>query len=443
MNYKEAMEYIEDINKYGSALGLENMRELCERLGNPQEELRFVHIAGTNGKGSVLAYISTILKKAGYRTGRYISPVIFNYRERIQLNGRPITKQALCECLEPVKAAAQQMAEEGLPHPTPFEIETALAFCYFKKTQCDIVVLETGLGGALDATNIITTAVAAVFTAISMDHMQYLGDTLKEIAESKAGIIKNGCYVISAAQQPEVMETIGRRAKEKGSPFYPLELQKLGRIKYGVEKQRFSYGGYKDLEITLAGKHQIENAALAVQVMEALNRDGYPIGERALRKGLLDTVWKGRFSVIARKPYFIVDGAHNEDAAKRLAESVRFYFTFTNRRIIYIMGILRDKEYDKIIRETYELAEHIITVTPPHNPRAMQAYELAKEAQQYHGSVTAADSLEEAVELGYMLADKDSVIIAFGSLSYLGALTGIVENRDKIRSDSHGKSGKN
>lgn len=441
MNYKEAMEYIEEISKYGSVLGLDNMRELCRRLGNPQEELRIVHIAGTNGKGSVLAYISTVLKAAGYRTGRYISPVIFNYRERIQLNGRPITKQALCESLQPVREAAQQMTEEGLPHPTPFEIETALAFCYFKKMKCDIVVLETGLGGALDATNIITMAVAAVFTSISMDHMQYLGDSLEKIAENKAGIIKNNCYVISAEQQPEVMETLRRRAAEKDSPFYPLDSQRISKIKYGVEKQRFSYNGYKDLEIALAGKHQIENAALAVMVIEALNRNGYAIGERALRKGLAETVWRGRFSIIAKKPYFIVDGAHNEDAAKKLAESVRFYFT--NRRIIYIMGILRDKEYDKIIRETYEPAEHIITVTPPHNPRAMQAYELAKEAQEYHESVTAADSLEEAVELGYMLADKDSIIIAFGSLSFLGDLIDIVENRDKIRSDSHGKSGKN
>lgn len=441
MNYKEAMEYIEEISKYGSVLGLDNMRELCRRLGNPQEELRIVHIAGTNGKGSVLAYISTVLKAAGYRTGRYISPVIFNYRERIQLNGRPITKQALCESLQPVREAAQQMAEEGLPHPTPFEIETALAFCYFKKMKCDIVVLETGLGGALDATNIITTAAAAVFTSISMDHMQYLGDSLEEITENKAGIIKNNCYVISAEQQPEVMETLKRRAAEKDSPFYPLDSQRISKIKYGVEKQRFSYNGYKDLEIALTGKHQIENAALAVMVIEALNRNGYAIGERALRKGLAETVWRGRFSIIAKKPYFIVDGAHNEDAAKKLAESVRFYFT--NRRIIYIMGILRDKEYGKIIRETYEPAEHIITVTPPYNPRAMQAYELAKEAQEYHESVTAADSLEEAVELGYMLADKDSVIIAFGSLSFLGDLIDIVENRDKIRSDSHGKSGKN
>ena len=441
MNYKEAMEYMEEINRYGSVLGLDNMRELCGRLGNPQNDLRFIHIAGTNGKGSVLAYLSTVFKAAGYKTGRYISPVIFEYRERIQINGRPITKQALCECLEEIKEMIDKIVEDGLPHPTPFEIETAMAFLYFKKMKCDIVILETGMGGLSDATNIISNTVAAVFTSISMDHMQYLGKTQEEIAENKAGIIKNGCYVISAAQKPEVLSILMKRAEDKNSPFFVVEEKKITRIKYDVEKQRFSYEGYKDLEIGLAGKHQIMNAALAVKVIEVLGQSGCPVKEKALRAGLADTVWHGRFSVIGRKPLFIADGAHNEDGAKKLADSIRFYFT--NKKIIYIMGILRDKEYDKIIGETYELAQDIITITPPGNPRAMHAYDLAKEAEKFHPRVTASDSLEEAVELSYLLADKDSVIIAFGSLSYLGVLMRIIENRDRIRSDTHGKSEKN
>ncbi len=441
MNYKEAMEYMEEVNQYGSVLGLDNMRELCGRLGNPQNDLRFIHIAGTNGKGSVLAYLSTVFKAAGYKTGRYISPVIFEYRERIQVNGRPITKQALCECLEEVKQMVDKIVEEGLPHPTPFEIETVMAFLYFKKMKCDIVILETGMGGLADATNIISNTVAAVFTSISMDHMQYLGKTQEEIAENKAGIIKNGCYVISTGQKPEVLSILMKRAEDENSPFFVVEEEKITRIKYGVEKQRFTYGGYKDLEIGLAGKHQITNAALAVKAIEVLGQAGYPVKEKALRTGLADTVWRGRFSVIGRKPLFIADGAHNEDGAKKLADSIRFYFT--NKKIIYIIGILRDKEYDKIIGETCELAQDIITVTPPENPRAMHAYDLAKEVEKFHPRVTASDSLEEAVELSYLLADKDSVIIAFGSLSYLGVLMRIIENRDKIRSDTHGKSEKN
>lgn len=440
MNYKEAMEYMEEVNQYGSVLGLDNMRELCGRLGNPQNDLRFIHIAGTNGKGSVLAYLSTVFKAAGYKTGRYISPVIFEYRERIQVNGRPITKQALCECLEEIKQMVDEIVEEGLPHPTPFEIETVMAFLYFKKMKCDIVILETGMGGLSDATNIISNTVAAVFASISMDHMQYLGKTQEEIAENKAGIIKNGCYVISAVQKTEVLSILMKRAEDKNSPFFVVEEERITRVKYGVEKQRFSYEGYKDLEIGLAGKHQITNAALAVKVIDVLGQAGYPVKEKALRTGLADTVWRGRFSVIGRKPLFIADGAHNEDGAKKLADSIRFYFT--NKKIIYIMGILRDKEYDKIIGETYGLAQDIITITPPGNPRAMHAYDLAKEAEKFHPRVTASDSLEEAVELSYLLADKDSVIIAFGSLSYLGGLIRIIENRDRIRSDTHGKSEK-
>lgn len=441
MEYKEAMEYMEEVNRYGSELGLDNMRELCGRLGNPQNELRFIHIAGTNGKGSVVAYLSTIYKTAGYKTGRYISPVIFEYRERIQVNGRPITKKALCECLYQIREAIDEMLKEGLKHPTPFEIETAMAFLYFKKMECDIVILETGLGGLTDATNIVATAIAAVFTSISMDHMQYLGKTQEEIAENKAGIIKNGCYVISMEQKPEVLPVLKERAKDCGSSFSAVDADKITRVKYGVEKQRFSYGGFKDLEIRLAGQYQIVNAALAVEVVKILSPADYPVKEKELRKGLVQTVWPGRFMVIGKRPLFIADGAHNEDAARKLAESIRFYFT--NKKIIYIMGILRDKEYDKIIRETYELAADIITVTAPDNPRAMHAYDLAKEVREFHPRVTASDSLEEAVELSYLLADKDSVIIAFGSLSYLGALIEIVENRDKIRSDSHGKSRKN
>lgn len=441
MEYKEAMEYMEEINKYGSVLGLENMRELCSRLNNPQDSLKFVHIAGTNGKGSVLAYLSSILKEAGYKVGRYLSPTIFEYRERIQINGCPITKKGLCKCLEQIQLVIEQMIEDGKAHPTPFEVETVMAFLYFKEMNCDIVVLETGLGGLLDATNIIRNTVASVFASISMDHMQFLGNTLVEIAKNKAGIIKNGCYVISAPQENEVIQVLQEEAEKNGCPLAFVNEKEIKKVKYGIEKQRFSYSGLKDLEIMLAGQFQIVNAALAVEVIHVLANVGFPVSENKLRKGLVSASWPGRFSVISKKPLFIVDGAHNEDAAVKLAQSIRFYFA--GKRIIYIIGILRDKEYNKIIGETYELAEQIITVAAPGNPRAMSAYELAKEVQKFHPNVTSADSLEEAVELSYLLADKETVIIAFGSLSYLGDLIKIVENRVSIRRDSHGKSGEN
>lgn len=437
MNYKQAMEYMEEIAKYGSVPGLTNIINLCEKLGNPQNDLKFVHIAGTNGKGSTLAYISTVLKEAGYRVGRYVSPTIFEYRERIQVNERMISKDALCRHLERIKEAIEELQVEGKSHPTPFEIETALGFLYFKEKKCDVVVLETGLGGTLDATNLITTTIISVIASVSMDHMAFLGDTLTEIAENKAGILKPGIPVVTMEQKDEVMQVIERKAKELHCELTVALETHASKIRYGVEKQKFDYREYKGLEIGLAGKCQIANAILAIEVLRVLSKKGFCIKEQALRDGLKKTVWRGRFTVVAKKPLFIVDGAHNEDAAIKLADSIRFYFT--NKKIIYIMGILKDKEYEKIIANTAPYAEQIITVTTPGNPRALPAYDLAKAVKDYHPNVTAVDSLQEAVEMSYLLAGKDSVIIAFGSLSYLGELTEIVENRHTIRRDSHGR----
>ncbi len=437
MKYGEAMNFIEEAAKYGSVPGLTNIINLCEKLGNPQNDLKFVHIAGTNGKGSTLAYISTILKEAGYKVGRYVSPTIFEYRERIQVNETMISKVALASVAEPVKTACEQLVAEGKAHPTAFEIETAMAFLYFKKKQCDVVVLETGLGGTLDATNLITTTVLSVLASISMDHMAFLGETLSEIATNKAGIIKPGVPVVSMRQTPEAMQVIELTASQKGCQLIVADAAEATAIRYGVEKQRFSYKELKNLEISLAGACQIDNAVLAVEAIKALRDCGFRVSDEALREGLKKTVWVGRFSVIAKKPLFLVDGAHNEDAAIKLAQSVRFYFT--NKKIIYIMGILKDKEYEKMIANTYAYAEQIITVTTPNNPRALPAYELAKVVKEYHPHVTAVDSLQEAVEMSYLLADKDSVILAFGSLSYLGELIEIVQNRHTIRRDSHGR----
>lgn len=443
MNYREAMEYVESLQRYGSVPGLKNIQELCGRLDNPQDRLKFVHIAGTNGKGSVLAYVSTVLKAAGYKVGMYVSPALMDYRERFQIGGVPIAKAQLCRYLEQVKITAGQMAAEGLPHPTPFEIETAMAFQYFLDKKCDIVVLETGFGGSLDATNIVKTTLCAVFTSISMDHMAVLGGTIEEIAEQKAGIIKDNCHVVSCRQKPEAMRIIEDAAREHGCSPVTADVNQAAHIKYGLNKQRFSYGKYKNLEITMAGQYQIDNAVLALEVISVLQDEGFTVSEEKLRLGFMQAEWPGRFSIIGHKPLFIADGAHNEDAAQRLAESIRFYFT--NRRIIYIMGVLEDKEYDKIIQATYESAWHIITVTPPHNARALGGCELAHAVKEYHDSVTAADSLMEAVEMSYLLAGKDSgaVIIAFGSLSFLGELIHIVGHRDALRRDSHGRSEEN
>lgn len=420
MNERQVMEYIEKAGAYGIVPGLESIRELCRELGDPQKELRFVHVAGTNGKGSVSAFLAEILKCAGCRVGRYLSPTLFQYRERIQVNGSCITKAALCRGIERIKGICDGMVARGLPHPTPFEIETALGFLYFREKACDVVVLETGMGGLLDATNIVENTQVAVLTCVSMDHMQFLGDTLEKIAVQKAGIIKEKCRVVSAVQRDEVRRVIEAEARAHGCPLRVVRPQMLSHVRYGLEKQCFDYGERKKLEIALAGKYQIENAVLAVETVEVLREQGIVVSEEALRQGLSRTVWPGRFTLIGKKPYFIADGAHNADAAGRLAESLQFYFT--NKRIIYIMGVLKDKEYEKIIALTHALADQIITVTPPGNPRALPAYELARDVAEVHPNVTAADSLEEAVEMSRLLAGKEDVVVAFGSLSFLGRL---------------------
>lgn len=426
MKNREVEDYIRKISAYGSVLGLDTVRELLNRMGNPQDTLFFVHIAGTNGKGSVLAYVSTILKEAGYRVGRYLSPAVGDDREKIQVGGRMIGRKALCEGLELVKGHAERMEAEGWHPPTLFETETALAFWYFAEKKCDIVILETGMGGVGDATNIVRNTKVAVFTPISYDHIGILGNTLTEIAEKKAGIIKEGAVVVSSVQRPEVMEVLQRTCKEKGCVLRVAGQPQ--KVKYGVFGQRFFFrkSAYK---IRLAGMWQPENACVALEVIGALREQGISVKEDAVRRGLEETVWDGRFTVLRKKPLLIMDGAHNEDAVKRLRESLEEYFP--GQRFILIMGVLRDKEYDKMLAVMAPLAQYIITVTPPENPRALSAFDLAAIAKTYHPCVTAADSLEEAVEMAGLLAGEEYVTVAYGSLSYLGRLRKILTEKEQ------------
>lgn len=430
MNYRETVEYMKEMEALGSVPGLAATAELCRRLGNPQDSLFFVHMAGTNGKGSTLAYADGILRAAGFRVGRFTSPAVYANREKIQVNGREILAREYAQWMSLVREEADAMGEEGMPHPTVFEMETAVCFLHFKDKCCDIVLLECGMGGDLDATNIVKNTLVAAFSPISMDHMAFLGNTLSKIAEHKAGILKPGAEIVSGVQEPEVRGILRRRAGE--IPVRTVERERITHVKYGLEKQRFDYLScsgkhYRRLEIPLPGLVQPENAALAVEIMEALEKKGFSVTERQLRQGLSGTRWPYRFEVAARKPYFILDGAHNEDAAMRLAEGIRFYFA--NKKIVYIIGMLKDKEYEKVIAQTYAYAEQIITVTPPEQARALPGHELALAALQYHPRVTEAASLEEAVEMAYLFAGKDWVILAFGSLSYLGALGRLIRSR--------------
>lgn len=420
MTYEEARKFIEETGKYGSVLGLETERELLRRLGNPQDSLKFVHIAGTNGKGSILAYVSTVLKEAGYRVGRYISPTIFEYRERIQVNEAYITREAVGRLTGEICRAAKAMTAEGLSHPTSFEVETAMAFLYFKETACDIVVLETGMGGLTDATNVVKTTLVSAFSSISMDHMGFLGNSLEEIATVKAGIIKPHTVVVSAPQKPEAEQALREACERENCLYRQVKREAMTEVRYGFENQSFSYGGLRKLRPGILGSCQIENAATALEVLFALGELGFPVSEEVLRRGLQKTLWTGRCTPVDRSPLFLVDGAHNRDGADRLRETLELYFP--DKRKIFIAGVLADKEYDYIMSRLTPLADRVITVTTPDNPRALPAEKLAETVKKYNPKAESAGSLEEAVRMARAYAGEEDMVLAFGSLSYLGAL---------------------
>lgn len=429
MTYEEAREYLNSVAAGGSVLGLENITALLEELGDPQDKLKFVHIAGTNGKGSTLAFISTILKESGLKVGRYVSPTVVCYEERIQVNGEYITKEALSSLTPKVKAAAERVSSLKGLNPTVFEIETAIAFLYFLECGCDIVTLECGMGGATDATNVVKTVVLSVIASISMDHIGVLGNNLAEIASQKAGIIKAGVPLVTVKQPPEVMKVLKDRAEEMNSVLTVADPDNIYDISYGDLVLNFSYRShgreYRDLSTGLCGAYQVENAALALESCILLGNLGYNITARSIKAGLAATLWTGRFTRIHDNPAIIIDGAHNEAAAGQLAHTLQIYFT--NRKLIFIMGVLRDKEYDKILDIMLPFAETTVTITPP-NPRALSGTELAEEIKKRGYQAVPADSVKEALSTAIELSEKRTSILCFGSLYYLGEVIRAAED---------------
>ena len=403
MEEQKAREFLKNTSKSGSVPGLESIRNLLWELGNPQDKLAFIHIAGTNGKGSTLAFLTAILKESGYKTGSFTSPIIEKYEEHFQINGIPMELKILVDCVEKVMHAVNKMTAKGMSAPTIFEVETAIAFLYFLSEGCDIVLLETGMGGDLDATNIIKAPLIAVFTPISMDHQDFLGHTLVEIATEKAGIIKKGTTVVSAPQDSKVCEILKERAVQKGCPFIKVETLDIAAI--------------KEEDISLSGLYQKTNAATAMTVARVLQKSIHTISDASIANGLKKAYWPGRFETISSKPLVVIDGAHNPAGARALAKSIKFYFT--NKRIIYIMGILKDKEYEKIVQETILFASGVYTITPL-GERALDARVLLEEVKKYQENAWYADNLETAVRKSIQLAGEDGVVVAFGSLSFLG-----------------------
>lgn len=438
MTYQKAMQWIEDTKKYGSVLGLDNMKALLEKMGNPQNKLQIIHIGGTNGKGSTASYISTILAAAGYKVGRYISPVVFEYRECIQIMKLQenevvtdyITETEIVKQVEQIDLVIQELLTEGNMHPTTFEIETAMSFLYFLEKQCDIVILEVGMGGRLDATNVIENSLCSVLTSISMDHMQFLGNNLKMIAKEKAGILKeNGLAVCYDYQNNTITDTIHSVAQEKSTTVKYADFSEIILEEHSLDGILFSYKNNHHIKLNLLGENQVKNAALAMEVIDCLNNSGKlsdKITQKQIYKGFEMTKWAGRFSVLSRQPLLIADGAHNEDAAKSLTKSLELYLP--QQKCIFVIGIFADKEYEKVIKLTAPYAQTIIVITPEHI-RALPSEQLKKCAEQYCNNVIDGKNIKEGLEKAWQLSKNKIPIITFGSLSFVKDVYTYVEEQ--------------
>lgn len=341
-----------------------------------------------------------------------------------------MTEDTYVRLTEKIMLAADRLRERGIPCTSAFELETVLCFLWFQEEHCDLVVLECGMGGRLDATNVIPTPELTVFASISMDHMKFLGNSLAEIAAEKAGIIKEGTCVVSAPQEETVTAVLRGRCEEKQVPFLQVDLNRAEVLRNTLEGQRFRYRG-TEIEIGLPGDCQLDNALTAYEGLKQLQRKGFDLTEEQILEGLRQTVWEGRFTCIAKDPCFIVDGAHNPAAAVRLRRSIETYFP--DKRLIFVMGVLADKDYPAVVRETAHLASSVFTIAPPDNPRALPAEQLKEAILPVNRKVCACASLEEAVEQAYQTAGKEDVILAFGSLSFLGRLTELVKGAEYVR----------
>lgn len=424
MTYEQAAAFVDSTKQYGSILGLESIRNLMHLLNNVQEELKIIHVAGTNGKGSVCAFLSAALSRGGYRVGRFNSPAVFARREVFRIGEEPITREDYANVMERVKAACQKLVAEGKPHPTVFEVECAAAFLYFYEQSCDLVLLEVGMGGREDATNLISHPLCSVITSIDYDHMQFLGDSLGKIAEAKAGIIKEGCPVIALKQREEVNRIILNRAKEQQSSCTLVDAAECRLLHMSLDGLELEHPYYGKVFTKLSGGYQRENLALALAVLKELNQRIYPLERKEVCNGIAEAAWEGRFQVLMRKPLFVIDGAHNPAAVQRLKETVEK--DFTNRRIIYIIGVLEDKERVPMLEGLLSGAGQVYTVTP-HNPRALDGRILAKEAAEYARHVEYIPRIRDAVLAALEGAREEDVILAFGSLSYLGEVKQVLE----------------
>ena len=415
MNYNEALEYIEGTLKFGSILGLERIGKLLDFLGNPEKKLKFVHVAGTNGKGSTVAFLSSILIEAGYRVGMYTSPGLHRFNDRIRVNNHDIEDESLARLTGIVKEKIDLMISENLESPTEFEIVTAIAFLYYLEKNCDIVVLEVGLGGRLDSTNIIPAPLVSIITTIDYDHMDILGNTLAEIAREKAGILKRGTELVLYPQQDEADSVIVKTAEELEIEVHRVSFEDVEILDQDEYRQSFKKEG-EVYTLGILGEHQIKNAATAMEAVNVLKKKGFLISDNHLKNGLSKARWPGRFEILSHKPLYVADGAHNLQGVKVLALNLRKYFE--GKRIIFIMGVLRDKKYEEMLKEVLPLADSFIAVTPA-NSRALKAEELKEVIVKNGGKCTVSNSVADAIKFALDKAGDDKIICSFGSLYYI------------------------
>ena len=413
---------IHEFNRFGMVLGLDRMEELLRRLGNPQDDLKVIHVAGTNGKGSVSKYLEEGLSACGYKMGLYTSPYIETFNERIRYDGADISDEDLEYYGQKVVSAAEAMVANGLDSPTEFEVVTAIAFLYFAGRQADITILEVGLGGIGDSTNVVKSPLASVITSISYDHMAQLGNSLAEIAVNKAGIIKTGCPVIANVPQRDAAKIIARKAYAMGSRLYDISGIRAAVSDETPFSQKVSMElyekSYSDVEISMVGRHQAENLKTALATLEILRKSGaVKLDREALYEGLKRARQPGRFEVISEDPLVIIDGAHNEAGAQALQETMAQHFA--GKKILLVAGILADKEIDSIVKFLTKITDHII-VTEPDNPRKLAAEKLAEHVAEFGVAAEAVPNVEAAVHRAKELADDYDVILFAGSLYLIG-----------------------
>ena len=427
MNYQETVEYLNHLPVFQPSkvksgeqiMGLDSIRVLLERLEHPERKLRCIHVGGTNGKGSTVAFLRRILLEAGYKVGSFQSPAIEHLREQIQLNQKDIPEEAFARAMTRIRREVEFMAENHLGLPTMFEMIVTAALLYFLEEQTDFVILEVGLGGDIDATNVIPTPELAILTTISYDHMELLGNTLSEIARHKAGIIKEGGLVLTYPQEEEVMEVLIDKCRQVGATLITASLPEAA-IRYDLEGQEFDTERLKNLHIGLLGTYQIRNAAVAVKAVELLNRTLHgemKISDDAIRAGLWKTEWPARFQLISKNPYISVDGGHNMQGIEMLKDSLIRYFP--NQKIRFVTGVLADKEYKKMMNVIMPISKRFYTITPE-NPRALEAKQLAEYLKSIGGDAVSCDTLDEAMRRARKDTLQHEVICVFGSLYFVG-----------------------